>query len=160
MSLRYSADFRRSRLVHLIVFAISKCYGKVRVLFFRATTLVSAGKSHSSGARGLVVRCLLFNPEDSCSNRCMCANFFTSIWKQKSSPFHFFSALWDSLLFGFVGLPKVSPFFFDILQQWMLKNLKGSPCTVFSIVRFFKMFFFCLKMKFSQAQHAIFEFFF
>ena len=68
----------------LITLAISKCYGKVRVLFFRATTLVSRGKSHYSRVRGLVVRCLLFNPEVSCSNRCVCANFFTSIPKQVS----------------------------------------------------------------------------
>ena len=54
--------------IFFITLAISKCYGKVRVLFFRATTLVSARKSHSSGVRGLVVRCLLFNPEVSCSN--------------------------------------------------------------------------------------------
>ena len=46
----------------LITLAISKCYEKVRVLFFRATTLVSACKSHSSGVRGLLMRCLLFNP--------------------------------------------------------------------------------------------------
>ena len=31
----------------LFTLAISKCYGKVRVLFFRATTLVSARRSHS-----------------------------------------------------------------------------------------------------------------
>ena len=64
--------------------ATSKCYGKVRVLFSgRQLSAVSARKSHSSGARGLVVRCLLFNPEGSCSNPCICANFFTSIPKQK-----------------------------------------------------------------------------
>ena len=45
--------------------------------------LVSARKSHSSGVRSLVVRCLLFNPEGSCTNPCVCANFFTSIPKQK-----------------------------------------------------------------------------
>ena len=43
--------------------------------FFHATTLVSARKSHSSGLRGLVVRCSLFNPEGSCSNRCVWINF-------------------------------------------------------------------------------------
>ena len=31
--------------------------------FFSARQLVSSRKSHSSGVRGLVVRCLLFNPE-------------------------------------------------------------------------------------------------
>ena len=51
-----------------ITLAISKCYGKVRVLFPRDNSFVSARKSHSSGVRGLVVRCLLFSPEGSCSN--------------------------------------------------------------------------------------------
>ena len=64
--------------------AISKCYGKVRVLSFpRDNSLVSARKSHSSGVRGLVVRCLPFNPEGSGSNPCVCANFFSNIPKQK-----------------------------------------------------------------------------
>ena len=36
----------------------------------------------------------------------------------------------------------------------MLKNLKGPPFTVFGIVRFFKRNNFCLKIRFSQAQHA------
>ena len=34
---------------------------KCRCFFLRATTLVSAGKSHSSVVNSLVVRCLLFN---------------------------------------------------------------------------------------------------
>ena len=53
----------------LFTLAISKCYGKVWVLFFpRDNSLVSAHKSLSSGVRGLVVRCLLFKPEGLCSN--------------------------------------------------------------------------------------------
>ena len=36
--------------------------------FPRDNSLVSSRKSHSSGVLGLVVRCLLFNPEGSCSN--------------------------------------------------------------------------------------------
>ena len=83
----------------IITLAINKCYVKVRVLVFRATTFVSVGKSHSSGVRGLVVRCFLFHAEGSCSNRCECANFFTSILKQVSTFFRImrlpFSALWD-----------------------------------------------------------------
>ena len=65
-------------------FAISKCYGKVRVLFSPGdNSLFSARKSHSSGVRGLVVRYLLFNPEGSCSNPFVCANFLKSISKPK-----------------------------------------------------------------------------
>ena len=56
----------------------------MRVLFFpRDNSLISRGNSHVSRVRGLVVRCLLFNPEVSCSNPWVCANFFTSIPKQK-----------------------------------------------------------------------------
>ena len=113
---------------YIITLAISKCYGKVRVLFFRATTLISRGNSHVSRVRGLVVRCLLFNPEVSCSNPWVCANFFTSIPKQKVLTFFGTMRLFGfvRLFFGFVRLffrnflnvPKASSFqFFDILQQ-------------------------------------------
>ena len=62
--------------VSILLSFSSECCGKVRVLFFRATTLISRGKSHVSRVRGLVVRCLLFNPEVSCSNPWVCANFY------------------------------------------------------------------------------------
>ena len=105
----------------LITLAISKCYGKVRVLFFpRDNSLISRGNSHVSRVRGLVVRCLLFNPEVSCSNPWVCANFLTSILKHK-----FLTFFGTMRLFGFVrhffrnfsNVPKESFQFFDILQQ-------------------------------------------
>ena len=95
----------------LITLAISKCYGKVRVLFFpRDNSLISRGNSHVSRVRGLVVRCLLFNPEFSCSNPWVCANFFTSIPKQKVLTFFGTMRLFGfvRLFFGFVR------FFFEI----------------------------------------------
>ena len=94
------------RFRSIITLAISKCYGKVRVLFFRATTLISRGNSHVSRVRGLVVRCLLFNPEVSCSNPSVCANFFTSIPKQKVLTFFGTMRLFGfvRLFFGFVRL--------------------------------------------------------
>ena len=52
---------------------------------FSARQLVSGGKSHSSGVHGQVVRFLLFNPEVSCSSRCVCANLFTSRAASKQS---------------------------------------------------------------------------
>ena len=83
-----------------ITLAISKCYGKVRVLFFpHDNSLISRGNSHVSRVRGLVVRCLLFNPEVSCSNPWVCANFFTRIPKQKV--LNFFGTM---RLFRFVRL--------------------------------------------------------
>ena len=91
----------------LITLAISKCYGKVRVLFFpRDNSLISRGNSHVSRVRGLVVRCLLFNPEVSCSNPWVCANFFTSIPKQKVLTFFGTMRLFCfvRLFFGFVRL--------------------------------------------------------
>ena len=89
--------------------------------FPRDNSLISRGNSHVSRVRGLVVRCLLFNPEVSCSNPWVCANFFTSIPKQKVLTF--FGTM---RLFGFVRLffeifqmsPKSPPFnVFDILQE-------------------------------------------
>ena len=68
---------------------------------FSPRQLVSRGKSHSSRVRGLVVKCLLFNQEISCSNRCVCGNFFTSIPKQEVS--NFFGTI-RLPLFGFVRL--------------------------------------------------------
>ena len=73
---------------------------EVRVVFFpRDNSLISRGNSHVSRVRGLVVRCLPFNPEVSCSNPWECANFFTSIPKQKILTF--FGTM---RLFGFVRL--------------------------------------------------------
>ena len=79
--------FLISTMEEFFTLAITKCYGKVRVLFFRATTLVSARKSHSSGVLGLVVRSLLFNPEGSCSKPCVCANFLQVFRSRKFSLF-------------------------------------------------------------------------
>ena len=80
--------------------------GKCGCFFFRATTLISRGNSHVSRVRGLVVRCLLFNPEVSCSNPWVCANFFTSIPKQKVLTFFGTMRLFGfvRLFFGFVRL--------------------------------------------------------
>ena len=73
----------------MITLAISKCYGKVRVLFFpRDNSLVSDRKSHNSDFFGLAVRCLLFNPEGPGSNPCLYANFFYKIFEAEDS--HFF----------------------------------------------------------------------
>ena len=95
--------------------------------FPRDNSLISRGNSHVSRVRGLVVRCLLFNPEVSCSNPWVCANFFTSIPKQKVLTFFGTMRLFGfvRLFFGFVRLfrnflnvPKESSFhFFDILQE-------------------------------------------
>ena len=113
----------------IITLAISKCYGKVRVLFFpRDNSLISRGNSHVSRVRGLVVRCLLFNPEVSCSNPWVCANFFYKYSEAEGSDFfrHYETfQLFET--FGFVRLffPKffkcpqrvLLSIFFDILQE-------------------------------------------
>ena len=120
----------------MFTLAISKCYGKVRVLFFpRDNSLISRGNSHVSRVRGPVVRCLLFNPEVSCSNPWVCANFLTSI------PKHKFLTFFGTLrLFGFVRLffeifqmsPKSPPFNFLIFCN--RKNVKKSQ----RVPRFFE----------------------
>ena len=66
-------------------------------------SLVSARKSHSSGVRGLVVRCLFFNTEGSCSNPCVFANFFN---KYSDAGFHFFDTMRLPPFFGFVRFFK------------------------------------------------------
>ena len=68
----------------------------------RDNSLVSACKSHSSGVRGLVVRCLPFNPEGSCSNPCVCANFFKQIFRSRR--FSIFRHYETPPFFGFVRL--------------------------------------------------------
>ena len=69
--------------------------------FFSARQLSfhAASRRHISRVRGLVVRCLLFNPEVSCSNPWVCAYFLTSIPKQKVLTF--FGTM---RFFGFVRL--------------------------------------------------------
>ena len=133
----------------LFTLAISKCYGKVRVLFFpRDNSLISRGNSHVSRVRGLVVRCLLFNPEVSCSNPWVCANFLTSIPKHK-----FLTFFGTMRLFGFVRLffrnfsnvPKESSFQFLIFCN--RKNVKKSQRVplffrIFGTVRLFKILIF------------------
>ena len=69
--------------------------GKCGCFFLRATTLVAARKSQSSGVRGLVVWCLLFNPEGSCSNPWVCAIFLQVFRSRRFT----FSVLWDSPFF-------------------------------------------------------------
>ena len=66
--------------------------------FPRDNSLISRGNSHVSRVRGLVLRCLLFNPEVSCSNPWVCANFFTSIPKQTVLTF------FGTMRLGFVRL--------------------------------------------------------
>ena len=89
--------------------------------FPRDNSLVSARKSHSSGVRGLVVRCLPFNPEGSVLNPCVCANFFYKYSEAEGS--HFFGTMRLHPFFGFVRLffesflmsPKDPPFNFFLI---------------------------------------------
>ena len=78
------------------------------VFFPRDNSLVSAGQSHSSGVRGLVVRFLLFNPEVSCSNRCVSAILlqafrsrrvpFPLFWHYDASPFQLCETFFENFL--------------------------------------------------------------
>ena len=115
----------------VITLAISKCYGKVRVLFFpRDNSLISRGNSHVSRVRGLVVRSLLFNPEVSCSNPWVCANFFSVSKYSEAEGSDFFRhyetfrlcetlfRLCETFFRNSQNVPKESSFqFFDILQE-------------------------------------------
>ena len=87
------------------------------VAFFpRDNSLISRGKSHSSTVCGLVVRCLLFNPESSCLNPCVCA-FFLQVIRSRSfsalrSPYRF--RLCETFFRSFFNVPKGSPLLYLI----------------------------------------------
>ena len=114
--------------------------------FFSARQLISRGKSHISRVRGLVVRCLLFNPEVSCSNPWVCAYFFTSNPKQKVLTF--FGTM---RLFGFVRLFSK---FFKCPQRVLSSIFRSRKkfSTTYAIVLFFFCFFF------SRPFHENFKF--
>ena len=129
--------------------------GKCGCFFFpRDNSLISRGNSHVSRVRGLVVRCLLFNPEVSCSNPWVCANFFTSIPKQKVLTFFGTMRLFGfvRLFFGFVRFfsnffqmpPKSPPFNFLIFYK--RTNVKKSQRVpffrIFGTMRLFKILIF------------------
>ena len=124
--------------------------GKAGAFFPRDNSLISRGNSHVSRVRGLVVRCLPFNPDVSCSNPWVCANFFTSIPKQKVLTF--FGTM---RLFGFVRLFSK---FFKCPQRVLLSifltfckrtNVKKSQRVlffrIFGTMRLFKILFFFQK---------------
>ena len=137
------------------------------MLFFpRDNSLISRGNSHVSRVRGLVVRCLLFNPEVSCSNPWVCANFLTSIPKHK-----FLTFFGTMRLFGFVRLffeifqmsPKSPPFNFLIFCN--RKNVKKSQrvppfFTIFGTMRLFKILIFVFFSKVFLRLPSHFLFFF
>ena len=101
--------------------------------FFSARQLVSARISHSSGVRCLVVRCMIFNPEGSYSNRGVCANCFTSIPIQEVSIFFGtmrlppFSAL--NFFRKFFNFPKWSSFQFFLIfcNRTNVKKIPNGP---------------------------------
>ena len=130
-------------------------------------------ESQNSAVRGLVVRCLLFNPECSCSNPCVCANFLNNCFE---ADFHFFGTM-RLPPFGFV--PKLfkcpqgvlPSFFWYFATERMLKNSKGSLLSDFSalwtvenshflffLAKFFKSCFnflkFCNRMDVKKSQSA------
>ena len=127
--------------------AISKCYGKVRVLFFRATTLSFQTASRIIDFFGLAVRCLLFNPEGPGSNPCLCANFFYKIFEAEDS--HFFRQYETPLpLFSFLRLifenflmsPKGPPFIFLIFcNRTNVKKFKRASFRFFGTMRLLKI---------------------
>ena len=130
--------------------------------FPRDNSPISRGNSHVSRVRGLVVRCLLFNPEVSCSNPWVCAYFFSSIPRQKVLTFFGTMRLFGfvRLFFGFVRLffrlcetffpkflnvPKESSFQFFLIfcKRTNVKKYQRVPFfRVFGTMRLFKILIF------------------
>ena len=63
-------------------------------------------------------------------------------------------------LFFFENFSSLAPIFRNFATEWMLKNLKVPPFTVFGIVRFFNRIIFVLKLAFLRPStlYPIFEF--
>ena len=106
--------------------------------FFSARQLISRGKSHISLVRGLVVRCLLFNPEVSWSNPWVCAYFFTSISRQKVLTFFGTETfrLCETFFRNFLNVPKSPPF--NFLMFCNRTNVKNSKESLFQIFRHYE----------------------
>ena len=122
--------------------------------FSRDNSLISRGNSHVSRVRGLVVRFLLFNPEVSCSNPWVCANFlqvfrsrrfwlFSAQW-DFSALWDFFSALWDFFSKFFKCPQRV--LLSIVLIFCKIMNVKKSQRVpffrIFGTMRLFKILFF------------------
>ena len=129
--------------------------GKCGCFFFpRDNSLISRGNSHVSRVRGLVVRCLLFNPEVSCSNPWVCANFLQVFRSRRfwlfsalsdfSALRDFFSALWDFFFEIFLMSPKSPPFNFLIFcKRTNVKKSQRVPFfRIFGTMRLFKILIF------------------
>ena len=123
--------------------------------FPRDNSLISRGNSHVSRVRGLVVRCLLFNPEVSCTNPWVCANFFYKYSEAESS--HIFwhyetFRLCGTFFRNFLNVPKESSFQFFLIfcNRTNVKKSQKVPlfpeflalwdCSKFSFLLFFKFF--------------------
>ena len=133
--------------------------------FFSARQLVSARNSHSSDVRGLVVRCLPFNPEGSGSNPCVCANFFLQIFRSRR--FSLFRhcetplfRLCETFFRKFLNVPKGSSFiFFSIFcNRINVKTLKGPFFQIFRHYETVKnsQFLFSKSFQSLQGYHSIF----
>ena len=125
--------------------------GKCRSFFFpRDNSLISRGNSHVSRVRGLVVRCLLFNPEVSCSNPWVCANFFYKFSEAESS--HIFRhyeifRLYETFFRNFLNVPKKSfRFFLIFCNKTNVKKSQKVPLffRIFGTMRLFKILIFVL----------------
>ena len=129
--------------------------GKCGCFFFpRDNSLISRGNSHVSRVRGLVVRCLLFNPKVSCSNPWVCANFFYKYSEAEGSDFfrHYETFRLCETFFGFVSFFSK---FFKCPQRVLLSiflifckrtNVKKSQrvpfLRIFGTMRLFKILIF------------------
>ena len=126
------------------------------MLFFpRDNSLISRGNSHVSRVRGLVVRCLLFNPEVSCSNPWVRANFFYKYSEAEGSDFfrHYetfrlcetFFRLCETFFSKFFKCPQrvLLSIFLIFCKRTNVKKSQRVPFfRIFGTMRLFKILFF------------------
>ena len=136
--------------------------------FPRDNSLVLARKWHSSGVRGLVVRCLLFNPEGSYWDRCVCANFLQAFRSRRFSLFrHYetppFFRLCETFFRNFFNVLKGSSLQFVLIfcnRTNVKKSQRVPSFRFFGTMRLLKIIIFCFFSKiFRRLQWVPLQFF-
>ena len=136
--------------------------GKCGCFFSRATTRFSP---QVAGVRGLVVRCLPFNPEGSGSNPCVCANFFYKYSEAESSLFRHYVTppvfrLCETFFRKFFNVPKGSSLhFFIFCNRTNVKKSLRVPFRFSGTMRLLKFLIFCFRIVFKISRVPI-RFFF
>ena len=118
--------------------------------FPRDNSLISRGNSHVSRVRGLMVRCLLFNTEVSCSNPWVCAIFYKYSEAEGSDFFRHYETfrLCETFFSKFFKCPQrvLLSIFMIFCKRTNVKKSQRVPFfRIFGTMRLFKILIFFQK---------------